>query len=64
MVNFEEEADTVGGWFVATLGRFPRAGDILEIAEYRVTVDALKGNKVASVRFEKNVGDETTSAGT
>ena len=57
-VNFDEEADTVGGWFVAMLGRFPREGDAVEIAEYRATVALLKGHKVVSVRFEKNAGQQ------
>jgi CBS domain containing-hemolysin-like protein len=61
-VDFDEEADTVGGWFVAMLGRFPQDGDVVEIAEYRVTVSGLKGHKVASVRFEKDAAAEDHSA--
>jgi CBS domain containing-hemolysin-like protein len=53
-VDFEEEADTVGGWFTATLGRFPRKGDSVEIGEYRATAVSLEGHRVGSVKFEKD----------
>lgn len=52
-IDFREEADTVGGWLVATLGRFPREGDSVEIGKYRATVERLKGNRIGSVRFEE-----------
>ena len=53
-VDFEEEADTVGGWLIARLGRSPRKGDSVEIGDYRATVDALDGHRVGLVSFEDN----------
>lgn len=52
-LEFDEEADTVGGWIVAKLGRFPRVDDMVEIGGYRATVAALKGHQIGSVRFER-----------
>ncbi|MFC1575626.1 hemolysin family protein [Gemmatimonadota bacterium] len=52
-IDFDEEADTLGGWLVATLGRFPQEGDSVEIGHYRATLVVLKGNRVGSVRFEE-----------
>ena len=55
-VDFEEEADTVGGWLIATLGRFPREGDSVEIGDYRATVVAQEGLRIGLVRFEERSG--------
>ena len=61
-VEFEEEADTVGGWLIATLGRTPRKEDTVEIDDYSATVADLKGKRIASVRFEKNAGQQYDTA--
>jgi len=53
-VDFEEEADTIGGWLIATLGRFPKEGDSVEIEAYRATVELLEGHRIGLVRFEEN----------
>ena len=55
-MDFEEEADTVGGWLIATLGRFPRKGESVDIADYRATVEALEGHRIGLVRFEERSG--------
>ena len=51
-VEFDEEADTVGGWLIATLGRFPRDGDFVEVGDFRATVVAQTGLRIGSVQFE------------
>jgi CBS domain containing-hemolysin-like protein len=61
-VGFDGEADTVGGWLIAALGRLPREGDSVEIGDYRATVVAKRGNRIGSVRFEENPGEEDTSS--
>jgi CBS domain containing-hemolysin-like protein len=60
-VDFEEEADTIGGWLIATLGRFPRKGDFVDIADYRATVEVLEGHRIGLVRFEENPGEPDDS---
>jgi CBS domain containing-hemolysin-like protein len=62
-VDFDEEADTVGGWLIATLGRFPQEGDSIEIAGYRATVVAMEGNRIESVRFEEADRDQGEASG-
>jgi CBS domain containing-hemolysin-like protein len=61
-VDFEEEADTVGGWLVATLGRFPDKGDVVTVGDYRATVTSLKGHRVELVRFEKELREQEAPA--
>jgi CBS domain containing-hemolysin-like protein len=52
-VDFDEEADTVGGWVIAKLGRLPKKGDSVEIEDYQATVEELDGHRIGLVRFEE-----------
>jgi CBS domain containing-hemolysin-like protein len=61
-IEFDEEADTVGGWVVAKLGRFLHEGDFVDIAEYRATAENLEGHRVGLVRFEKDPLDNDKPA--
>jgi CBS domain containing-hemolysin-like protein len=45
-----EEADTIGGYVVAELGRLPRRGDELVVGRYRVTVDAVERRRIVLLR--------------
>jgi CBS domain containing-hemolysin-like protein len=47
-----DEADTIGGYVVATLGRLPRQGDELELGGYRVTVADVSRRRIIALRFE------------
>lgn len=53
-IDFDEEADTLGGWFIARLGRFPRKGDSVQVGDFLATVEALEGNRVGLLRFEED----------
>lgn len=57
-VEFDEAADTVGGWFVATLGRFPQKGETVEVGEYLATVVSLEGHRVGIVSFTEEDGKD------
>jgi putative hemolysin len=61
-IDFDEEADTVGGWLIAKLGRFPREGESVGIGDYRATVVVLKGNRIGSVRFEESPEEQDDSS--
>ena len=50
-IDFDEEADTVGGWLVARLGRFPREDDTIEIGHYCARAVGLEGHRVEQVKF-------------
>jgi CBS domain containing-hemolysin-like protein len=45
------EADTVGGYVVARLGRLPNPGDALDIGDYRVTVTEVSRRRVVRLRL-------------
>ena len=62
-VDFDEEADTVGGWLIATLGRFPREGDSVEIGGYRATVVAQRGLRIMSVHFRRDSDEQDDPSG-
>jgi magnesium and cobalt exporter, CNNM family len=47
-----EEADTIGGYVVAQLGRLPRQGDQLQIGRYRVTVAEVRRRRITRLRFD------------
>ena len=47
-----DEADTVGGLVVASLGRLPTVGDELQIGDLWVGVDVVNRNSVARVSFQ------------
>jgi len=51
-VDLGGEHDTIGGWVVASLGRIPSAGDVLELPDYRVSILKVVRGRVARLRFE------------
>jgi CBS domain containing-hemolysin-like protein len=54
-----EEADTIGGYITATLGRLPRKGDTAILGEYRATVLEMDRRRIARLRLERlPPGDE------
>ena len=46
-----QDVDTIGGLVLTVLGRQPRAGDEVELAGYRVTIEAAKGFRIGSLLF-------------
>jgi putative hemolysin len=46
-----EEADTIGGWVLNTLGHVPSPGENLRLEELELVVEAMRGNAVTAVRF-------------
>lgn len=57
-IDFDEEADTVGGWFIASLGRFPQEGDSLEIDGYQATVEDMEGRRIGRIRFDEDPAEK------
>ncbi len=49
--------DTLGGLVMAGLGRMPRAGDVVEVAGWRLTVTELDGRRVDRVLVEQLTAD-------
>lgn len=58
-----DEADTIGGYVVACLGRLPRHGDEVEIGRYRATVVELRRRRIRRLRFEPRVRQAAEEAG-
>src|SRR3989442_11861428 len=54
-----ENYDTLGGFIVAQLGRFPRAGVAVEAGGARFVVETVEGRRIRRVR----VGKKTPTAG-
>ncbi len=52
----DEEADTIGGYVVARLGRLPRRGDEVTIGRHRVVVTDVVRRRVSRLRFEPRKG--------
>jgi CBS domain containing-hemolysin-like protein len=50
--DLTEEADTIGGYVVALLGRLPRRGDTLTIGRFRVTVTEVVRRRIERLRFD------------
>jgi CBS domain containing-hemolysin-like protein len=50
--DLEEDADTIGGFVVASLGRLPRVGDELRIGCYRARVLAITRRRIDKLLFE------------
>ncbi len=48
----ESEADTIGGLIYERLGDIPKAGDTLQLGAATVTVVAVRGHRIQSVRIE------------
>ncbi len=51
-VDLGGEQDTIGGWVVASFGRIPAAGDVLELPDYKVTIMKVVRGRVARLKFE------------
>ena len=57
------EVDTVGGLVVTLLGRPAEVGDRVELGEYALTVEEIRGLAVSTVRIERVGGDEDADGG-
>ncbi|MBI2373923.1 MAG: HlyC/CorC family transporter [Deltaproteobacteria bacterium] len=47
------DADTIGGYVVARLGRLPKKGDAVEVESYRLTVTEVSRRRASRLRVEK-----------
>jgi CBS domain containing-hemolysin-like protein len=48
----DEEADTIGGYMTALLGRLPQQGDTLDFEGHRATVLEVQSHRIARLRVE------------
>ena len=48
-----EDYDTLGGFITNQLGRFPRAGESIEVAGVRFTVESVEGKRIRRVRVTR-----------
>jgi CBS domain containing-hemolysin-like protein len=55
--ELHDDADTVGGFVVARLGRLPKPGDQLEFGEYRATVTGVSRRRVTRLKLERRGAD-------
>ena len=52
-----EEADTIGGYVIAKLGRMPRKGDVVRIGPFDVTVSSVTRRRIERLRFATAQGE-------
>ncbi len=57
-VQPSEDYDTLGGFITNQLGRFPRAGEQLEVAGVRFVVETVEGRRIRRVRVTRLVASE------
>ncbi len=53
-VGPSEDYDTLGGFIVHELGRFPRAGEVVEAGGARFVVESVEGRRIRRVRVTKH----------
>lgn len=51
----EEDIVTVSGWVTHKLGGFPKAGDAVDIGDYKLLVEEMDGPRVARLRLTRTV---------
>ena len=51
--EFDFESDTVGGWVIEKLERFPNVGDTFDYNDFTVLVTAVDGRRVESILVKK-----------
>jgi magnesium and cobalt exporter, CNNM family len=54
-VPSSENYDTLGGFVVAQLGRFPKSGEAVEAGGARFTVESVEGRRIRRVRVIKKM---------
>ena len=52
-----EEVETIGGYILSLLGRFPEAREKVEIGEFIFEVEEVKDNRIKTVLIYKNNKD-------
>jgi putative hemolysin len=50
-----DQTDTLGGYFYTTMGRVPAEGDHLEIGEWTLKVEEVRGRRIGNIRARKTL---------
>ena len=58
-----ENADTVGGYVLASLGRLASPGDVVELGRWEAVVEDVRARRVHRVRFRRRGGADAGAAG-
>jgi len=59
----EEGVTTVSGWVTHKLGGFPKVGDVLNVGQCELRVEAMEGTRVAKLKVTKRPQEEASPAG-
>jgi CBS domain containing-hemolysin-like protein len=49
-----ENTTTASGWITEKLGGFPKPGDVVEVADFRLRVEEMDGKRVAKLKVTRN----------
>jgi len=52
-VDSSEHYETLGGFITSRFGRFPRAGESIDAAGVRFTVETVEGKRIRRVRVQR-----------
>jgi CBS domain containing-hemolysin-like protein len=58
-----EAYNSIGGLVLDTLGHFPKPGETLDVDDFQLTVDALRGNRIELIRLARHSSAPTKAAG-
>ena len=53
--DFDElrgDAETLAGLVLEILGRFPKQGEVLQVADLRLTVEAVNNRRIVQIKIE------------
>ncbi len=56
----EEGVTTVSGWVTHRLGGFPKVGDVLNVGQCELRVEAMEGTRVAKLKVTKRPAEEAS----
>src|SRR5690242_10531325 len=65
-IALESDSDaynSIGGLVLDTLGHVPKPGETLTVADFDLTVDALRGNRIEVIRVTRRSSAQPTGAG-
>ena len=54
-----EQTDTLGGILYAEMGRVPMEGDSMQVEDWLLTVEEVRGRRIGKIRAQRTTGTST-----
>ncbi len=52
-VEISDDYETIAGWLIATLDSVPDTGDVVEIGDYRFTIEKMRRSRISGIKVQK-----------